>query len=763
MADPTPIRRTPGALSDASLGWRAPELSYGLNFSDYGSYGLRQYSGWIKEEFLRELIGREGARTYREMMDNSSIIGAMIFTIQQAMRKVTWRVESAVDNSAEADRYAEFVDSLRGDMSHTWDDFVVEMLSMLPYGYSLHEIVYKRRLGPVPKAPKSEQERPVNEPDDLPISQYSDGLIGWRRLPIRGQETVLKWFLDDNGQITGVTQQPWVGTLIDIPIEKLLLFRPISHKNNPEGRSVLRNAYRDYYFVKRLEELEAILFERMGGFPCLYLPSELIEKAASSSTTDPDVAAAQRAFQLYKNAIGRVRVDEQMGLLLPSDPYRDEDGKMTNVRMYEFQLVTPQHGRQSVDPDKTIERHSVQMLMTLLADFIKLGHEVRGTNNLAMTRVDMFYSAIEGWLNAAADVLNRFGLTRLFKMNGFDYKFLPKLVPDMPQRLDLDSLGAFIGNIAKAGMPLFPNEELEEYVRDAAGFPPLETPEAAARVGELPTAALVKMLMGAAAKQWLAKRGNPNHDERGRFTFGSGGSSREAADPDSPLGHGYSSSAWADHKGVIHTSNVYDATRALYEDRKVELQQPKQVSTLVEHLGKVANEWHRLSEEGKEAPDFDLCNVSVSGTNLFCAESKGLPRVKMPQMNPEQTRDFIHHLEDKGYEVAKTHEYANRLRATQDELHGEKVARNMQKMIDDPHERDVRLVVSKDDYILDGHHRWAAAIALDARNDRFNELMAVSRVNIGIVPLLREANRFTGGKGKVKSYGEQGAERTAAA
>src|SRR5215472_5889937 len=326
MADPTPLRRTPGALSDSSLGWKVPDLSYGLNFADYGSYGLRQYGGWIKEEFLRELQGREGARTFREMMDNSSIIGAMIFTIQQAMRKVTWRVEPANDSS-EAKKYADFVDSLRGDMSHTWDDFVVEMLSMLPYGYSLHEIVYKRRLGPEPKAPKSEVERPANEPDELPISQFNDGLIGWRRLPIRGQETVLKWFLDDNGQVTGVTQQPWVGTLIDIPIEKLLLFRPISHKNNPEGRSVLRNAYRDYYFVKRLEELEAILFERMGGFPVLYLPTDLIEKAASTNTNDPDVLAAQRTFQMYKNAISRVRVDEQMGLILPSDPYRDEDGR----------------------------------------------------------------------------------------------------------------------------------------------------------------------------------------------------------------------------------------------------------------------------------------------------------------------------------------------------------------------------------------------------------------------------------------------------
>src|SRR5215469_5865619 len=311
MADQaTPIRKAVG-FADASLGWKAPELAYGLNFADYGSYGLRQFAGWIKEEFLRELTGREGARTYREMTDNSAIIGAMLFTIQQAMRKVTWRVDP--NEESEDQQAAEFVDSLRDDMSHTWDDFVVEMLSMLPYGYSLHEIVYKRRLGPEPKERQiPEEELPANEPENLPTSKHNDGLIGWRRLPIRGQETILKWFFDDNGQITGVTQQPWLAPLIDIPIEKLLLFRPTSHKHNPEGRSVLRTAYRDYFFVKRLEELEAILFERMGGFPLLYLPSDLIDKAASQNTSDPEIVAAQRAFQMYKQAIMRVRIDEQM-------------------------------------------------------------------------------------------------------------------------------------------------------------------------------------------------------------------------------------------------------------------------------------------------------------------------------------------------------------------------------------------------------------------------------------------------------------------
>jgi len=94
MADePTPIRKA--ALSDSSVGFRAPELAYGMRFRDYGSYGLRQYSGWVREEFLQELIGQVGARAYREMMDNSSVVGSMLFAIMQAMRKVEWRVDPA--------------------------------------------------------------------------------------------------------------------------------------------------------------------------------------------------------------------------------------------------------------------------------------------------------------------------------------------------------------------------------------------------------------------------------------------------------------------------------------------------------------------------------------------------------------------------------------------------------------------------------------------------------------------------------------------
>ena len=51
--------------------------------------------------------------------------------------------------------------------------------------------------------------------------------------------------------------------------------------------------------------------------------------------------------------------------------------------------MTPEgSSKAKADTDKIITRYKVDILMTVLADFIQMGHEVRGTNNLAVTKVD---------------------------------------------------------------------------------------------------------------------------------------------------------------------------------------------------------------------------------------------------------------------------------------------------------------------------------------------------------------------------------------
>jgi hypothetical protein len=247
----------------------------------------------------------------------------------------------------------------------------------------------------------------------------------------------------------------------------------------------------------------------------------------------------------------------------------------------------------------------------------------------------------------------------------------------------------------------------------------------------------------AEAEQTLARlrKFDPDQerDEDGKWTSGGGGGGGK-------LGPEYSDDAKL-IDGVIHTSNVYDAVQALHDDRRVELKQPKQVSTLIKKLGEITKD---MVDKGEDAPNFDLCKVSIKGTNLFCADTKGIPRIKMPQMDDEQTKEFIQQLKDEGYAVEKGKEKSENLRATQNQLIGAKVAKFYNRIRKDPDFKgdDKRLVVSRDDYVLDGHHHWAAQIAADAKDNKLGDHKTrVFRVDIGIIELLEKALKFTGGKG----------------
>jgi hypothetical protein len=449
---------TDGSVVQPNLDWAA--TSWASLRRDIGSTGLRQWGGYVREEFLPQLRGRELARTYREMLDNQAVIGAIVFAITQAMRSVRWR-DIPANDTAEAQRMADFAHSLRMDLSTPWEDHITEALTMIGYGFASHEIVYKKRLGR------------RKESDPIPSSKYNDGMIGWRRLPLRGQDTILKWFFDQHGQITGLTQMPWVGRLIDIPVQKLMIFRPTVYKNNPEGRSVLRSSVRAHHFIKRLEEMEAILFERLSGLPVIYAPAELITAALSGAST-PEAKAALASYTALQKMVTNVRIGEQMGLVLPSNLYPGQNGPSTQ-KQYQFELVTPSSGH-VVDPGPIIGRYKLDILKTVLADFIDLGHQARGTQNLAITKIDMFYQGIEGWLTSMASVHNRYGLSRIWELNGLDDALMPSYMPDMASRMDLQQLGNFVFQLSRSGIDLT-DPQIIDYLRTQAGMPNLTEDE----------------------------------------------------------------------------------------------------------------------------------------------------------------------------------------------------------------------------------------------------------------------------------------------
>ena len=434
---------------------------------ELGATGLRRTAGYIDEEFLPQLKGRKAVQVFREMSDNDPVIGALLFAVDRLLREVEWRVEPA-DSTPEQKQAAEFVEQCMEDMSSTWDDLISEVLTMLPYGWSWHEIVYKRRVGPWERDPKKR-------------SKFTDNRIGWRKIPIRAQETFQRWVFDETGGIKALVQMaPPQYKSVVIPIEKSLLFRVSTAKGNPEGRSFLRNAYRPWYMKKRLEELEGIGAERdLAGLPMARVPADYL---SAKKGTDKE-----KMLSAFKTMVRSVRRNEQDGIIIPRmvDPDTKQD-------MFDFSLLNSGGGRQ-FNINEIIRRYEERILMTVLADFILVGHQSVGSYALHTDKTGLFRASMNSISQSIADVFNRYAIPRLFEVNGWKINELPQLVPGDIDPPDLTQLSQFMGQLTSAGISWFPDPELEKFLRDAARLPKLDETSEQVKETEARQAAIMRL------------------------------------------------------------------------------------------------------------------------------------------------------------------------------------------------------------------------------------------------------------------------------
>jgi hypothetical protein len=421
-------------------------------FREFGTTGLRQWSGFIRDEFLRELQGQRGMAKLREMSDNDDIVGACLFAIEQLAGQVDWSVVPAEvstegpegegqqePKTPQLDERGEFLrTALFEDMDRPFRETVKETLSMLVYGFAPLEIVYKRRM---PSAG-----------DPAESSRFSDGRIAWAKWAIRTQDTVYRWEFDgDTGRLLGVVQKTEDKPEAFIPAEKLLLFRASTKRGNPEGRSILRSAYVSWFFKKRIREVEGIGIERdLAGLPVLTAPEN-----EDWWNPNDDNAATKLAYA--RALVTRLRNDEEAGIVLPFGT--------------KLELLGGQGAGKKIDTNAVITRYDQRIAMTMLADFILIGHEQVGSKALASTKLDAFTLALTAFLDHIEDLINRVAVPRLWKLNGWPLENVPIVKHGKVSKVDLQALGDYIQKASAAGLPLFPNVNLEKHLHDVAEFP----------------------------------------------------------------------------------------------------------------------------------------------------------------------------------------------------------------------------------------------------------------------------------------------------
>ncbi|MGV8972199.1 MAG: zeta toxin family protein [Rhodoglobus sp.] len=207
------------------------------------------------------------------------------------------------------------------------------------------------------------------------------------------------------------------------------------------------------------------------------------------------------------------------------------------------------------------------------------------------------------------------------------------------------------------------------------------------------------------------------------------------------------------HAAILHLS----------EGKHVRLNQPDEVSSMLDILAVMVDD---AKAKGDKAPNINLCNVTVPDTNLFCTESKGIPRLKMPQlsgtpdagspgaalMKPGKTEvdltpQFAAALEAAGISATPKTVKASHLRASQAELDGPKVA-GMTRAMEAGKVPEGAIYVTRDGYIIDGHHRWASKVAIDVRDGKVGDVdMPVIELDMEIGEALDYANAFAASMG----------------
>jgi predicted ABC-type ATPase len=136
----------------------------------------------------------------------------------------------------------------------------------------------------------------------------------------------------------------------------------------------------------------------------------------------------------------------------------------------------------------------------------------------------------------------------------------------------------------------------------------------------------------------------------------------------------------------------------------------------------------------------NIMDLSVGGTKPFGGLGDKISRQRMPQIPTKRRQEFLDSLH---VNVVQESVDPMNLKPTQDQLDGQKIGQFFEKMADPNgkfHEHEP-ILVSKDNYIIDGHHHWGTYVA-------YNLIRGPKKIPAYVVhmdqkTLLQKAQEFT--------------------
>lgn len=402
---------------------RDPRLTTTTAFQEMGYSSPSPFTSWTRDERVPELRDKQGIRTYYDMKRADGTIRGALRLLKTPVMAARWYVEPASDSPLDQN-IAKFVCDNLIDckwMNVPWHRILEDALLMCEFGYMPLEKVY---------------------------GQNSDGKIVLKKLAPRHPLDIQEWEYDSHGGPNGIVMESTEANgwnPIFIPIEKLVVFVLEQEAGDMRGISILRSAYKHYYYKDTLYKIDAIQKERHGiGIPIIKLP-------LGYSPTDKALAE-----DLGRN----LRTNERAHITVPAN----------------WEVEFAELKGQPVDCLPSIQHHNDQIMANILAPFYR-------DPNAKEDAMNMFYKGTRYIASTIADTFNRYVVKQLVDFNFSRGQYPIIRARRIGENEDLRTWSFAFRNLVGTGA-IIPDDPLENFLRRELDLPPADP--ATARI--LPTA-----------------------------------------------------------------------------------------------------------------------------------------------------------------------------------------------------------------------------------------------------------------------------------
>jgi len=395
-------------------------------FKELGEPGTQLFSGFLSEEFNYDLRDRPGILIFDKMRKSDAQVFASLNAIKYPLLAAKWFIESAkgkdVDEKLAAEQAQFIEDNLINKLR--WKRQLKLILTYLDFGFKYLEKVF---------------------------GTDEQGKVVWAKWGDRQQTAHYKWESDAGDK--GVQQQlPNPEDAGDyqpfIPLQKLLLFSFNREGDNYAGVSLLRTAYKHWWFKDTLYKIQGISAERYGvGIPLIY--------TGDNSNADDKT----RAENMGKN----MRSNETSFIVAPGNPNsKDNPGWLIDI-------LTPKGDAKAPAIAEAIDHHNRMIIMNVLAPFLDLGSGTSGSFALSKDQSDFFLLGLRSIADDIKEVVNN-AIEELILINWPDTKIFPKLEVTEIAKPDMQEFSMALNSLTSAGL-INIDEELLRFIRNTMKLP----------------------------------------------------------------------------------------------------------------------------------------------------------------------------------------------------------------------------------------------------------------------------------------------------